>query len=87
MRTYYEMFSDAGNKACVDLVNKLCKKIEGKKRLTQDEVTKIVKEGMDKIESQHPEVYDTEPHWHIVDAVNKKCKEVGYAFTIGRFDF
>lgn len=87
MKEYYEMFTAAGNKACVNLVKKVSKKIEGKNRLTQEDVITLIKEEIKKVAEKYPEVHDTEPEWHITDEVNKSLKNVGYGFTISRWDF
>lgn len=86
MRENYEMFSATGNKACMSLVKKVCKKIEGKTRLTQEDVCTMLREGMNKIATKHGEVYDTEPAWHIANEVTKTLSHVGYGFSISRYD-
>jgi hypothetical protein len=83
----FEMFSPAGNKACQSLVKKVFRKIEGKTRLTEDDVYKHIREGIKKVKEKHSEVYDSEPGWHIQEWVNKKLKEVGYGFEVSRYDF
>ena len=78
----FEMFSKAGELACRNGVKKIYKKIEGKKRITEQEVEVFVKTVMATIDKKHGEVWDTEPHWHIRSLTNQKLKEVGYSFTI-----
>lgn len=83
----FEMFSKGGNDACKTLVKRVFKKIEGKYRLTQEDVTNIISDGCKKIQKKYPEVYDTEPGWHIKELVNKKLEEVGYNYEVSRYDF
>jgi len=77
-KIYFEMFTQAGEKACQGLVNRLTKKIQGKKRLTMTEIEELIDKGMKKIALKHPEVWDTEPRYHIRHAVDKVAIEVGY---------
>jgi hypothetical protein len=83
----FEMFSKSGDRACKTLVKKVFKKIEGKYRITQDDITQMIVEGCKKIYQKHPEVHDTEPGWHIQELVNKKLQEIGYCFVVSRYDF
>ncbi len=83
----FEMFSSAGNKACQSLVKKLYKKIEGKTRLTEEDVYKHIRDGIEKVADKHGEINDSEPGWHIQELVNKKLAEVGYGFKVSRYDF
>lgn len=87
IRTNFEMFSKAGNKACQSLVSKAFKKIEGKKRVTQEEIELFMREGIKKIQAKFPEVYDTEPMYHMATEVRKKCEEIGYDYDIDRYSF
>lgn len=86
-RDYFEMFSKAGDRACKALVKKVFRRISGKYRLTEQDVTQMITEGCKKIQQKFPEVYDTEPGYHIADLVNQKLKEVGYCFEVSRYDF
>jgi len=79
---FFEMFSKAGETACKNGILKIYKKIEGVKRITESEISEFVEIVINKINEKHPEVWDTEPHWHIRNLTNKKLKEVGYSFTI-----
>lgn len=83
----FEMFSKKGNNACRSLVKKVFKKIEGKTRVTEESVTEIISEGCKKIFTTHPEVYDTEPGYHIQYLVNSKLEEIGYSFQVSRYEF
>jgi hypothetical protein len=74
----YEMFSKSGNNACQSLVNRITKKINGKKRVTATEIETLVDEGMKKIAVKHGEVFDTEPRYHIEARIDKAMREAGY---------
>ena len=74
----FEMFSKAGDKACQSLVNRVTKKIQGKKRVTANDIEVLVYEGMKKIAVKHGEVFDTEPRYHIEARINKTMREAGY---------
>lgn len=77
-KIHFEMFSYSGERACQSLVNSITKKIQGIKRVTADEIKKLVEEGMNKIAVKHGEVFDTEPQYHIEKAVNNAMVEAGY---------
>lgn len=83
----FEMFSKGGNNACKSLTKKIFKKIGGKYRLTEEQVTEMISSECKKIEKKYPEVYDTEPGYHIAHLVNQKLKEVGYCFEVSRYNF
>jgi hypothetical protein len=83
----FEMFSKAGNNACRSLTTKLYKIIGGKYRITQEDLLGVIRESIKKIEDKYPEVYDTEPGYHIQELVNKKLQEVGYGFQVSRYEF
>lgn len=85
--TSFEMFSKAGDKACKSLVKKVFKRIEGKYRMTQEDVTTMITVECKKVQKKFPEVYDTEPGGHIQDLINQKLEEVGYCFEVSRYDF
>jgi hypothetical protein len=83
----FECFSEEGNKMCRSLVKSVFKKIEGKLRITADDLTEMIGEEIKKVALKHKEVNDTEPESHIEYLVNHKLKEVGYGFEVSRFDF
>ncbi len=88
LETYdFEMYSKAGNNACRSAVKKAVKKITGKKRITQEEITQYCSNLIEGIAKKHGEVNDTEPEWHIADLVSKSLSEVGYEFRVFRYDF
>lgn len=83
----YEMFTQAGEQSCERLVQRVSKKIRGQKRVTKDDVLFAISKGMKTIESKHPEVYDTEPAYHIAHNINKVLQEESYGFEVSRYDF
>jgi hypothetical protein len=88
LETYdFEMFSKAGNNACRTVVKRTIKKINGTKRITQEEITEYCTNLIKKVAEKHSEVYDTEPGWHIAELINKSLTEVGYQFKLSRYDF
>jgi hypothetical protein len=87
LETYdFEMFSKAGNVACRSVVNKAINKINGAKRITQEEITQYCKDLIGKVAEKHGEVEDTEPGWHIAEHINKALSDVGYQFKVSRYD-
>ena len=78
----FEMFSKSGNNACRREVKKIFKAIRGKKRLTEDDVVTLMDNAFKKIKEKHPEVYDTEPRYHIRKFLEYCCREVQYDFDI-----
>jgi polyhydroxyalkanoate synthesis regulator phasin len=84
---YFEMFSKAGENACRSIVKKIIKKINGKKRVTQEEMTQYCSDLIKGVAAKHSEINDTEPEWHIADLTNKALAEVGYCFEVSRYDF
>ena len=74
----YEMFSPSGERACQSLVNRITKKIQGTKRVTAREIDELIDEGMEKIAVKHSEIWDTEPRYHIKNAINKAMMDAGY---------
>jgi len=83
----FEMFSKAGNNACRSLTMRLFKIIGGKYRITEEDLVEIIRERTKKIAITYPEVYDTEPGYHIQELVNKKLQAIGYSFQVSRYDF
>jgi len=87
MRTNFEMFSNAGNKACESIVSSVTKKILGAKRITETEIIQLVKSKMKKISEKHSEIYDTEPPTHIAEELNCALKKAGYGFELNGYSF
>jgi hypothetical protein len=76
----YEMYTSSGEKACQKLVDKISGLILGDKRVSGDEVKKMLEEESAKIAKTHREIYDTEPRQEIARQVNKALNKAGYAF-------
>ena len=83
----FEMFSKKGNTACRKLVTKVFNKIEGPSRLCKQYIINLLKEGVEKIKKDHPEVDDSEPGSHIANLVTQMCDQIGYKYKINRWDF
>jgi len=77
-RGIYEMYTKGGDRACFNLVNRIKKKIQGKKRVTTDEIEELVYKEMDKVSKKHGEIYDTEPRSYIYEEVDAAMEEMGY---------
>lgn len=77
----FEMYTKAGDNACRSIVRAAWKKLGSTKRISGQEMFDYVKERMDVVKAKHPEVYDTEPNYHIYLLVAKKAKEYEYDFT------
>jgi hypothetical protein len=77
----FEMYTKAGDNACRSIVRAAWKKLDGTKKVSGQEMFDYVKERMDVVKAKHPEVYDTEPNYHIYLLVSKKAKEYEYDFT------
>lgn len=84
-KPYYEMFSDAGERACQSLVDKITKKIMSPRRVTGVEVQDLIKQGMKKISVKHGEIFDTEPRGHIAHQISKALRAAGYGFYFDYF--
>lgn len=82
---YYEMFSTAGEKACQKLVNDISVKILGEKRVTGEEIKKMLEEGSAKVAKTHREIYDTEPRGEIAHQISKALKQAGYGFHFNSY--
>jgi hypothetical protein len=82
----YDMYTKSGNLACERLVSRISKKVNGRIRLTRDDVVKMLSEGVSKIAEKHPEVNDTEPEWALVENVNLALELAGYGYKMERSD-
>ena len=76
----YEMYTSSGEKACQKLVDKISGLILGDKRVSGDEVKKMLEEESAKIAKTHREIYDTEPRQEIARQINKALNKAGYAY-------
>lgn len=87
LKTYYfEMFSKEGEEACRSIVKKMFRKLNGKYRLTREDIIDICSTEIKKVSKKFPEVYDTEPTMHIADLVKAMSDVVGYNHDITRWD-
>ena len=82
MRSYYEMYSYKGEKACQQMVDSINALILSNQRVTKQQIQELYDNGQKTISKQHPEVYDTEPRGHIASQISKTLKEAGYGFYI-----
>jgi hypothetical protein len=76
----YEMYTSSGEKACQKLMSQLSSKILGERRLTGEEVERMLEDGISKIAKTHREVHDTEPRGELARQVSKLLKQAGYGF-------
>jgi hypothetical protein len=76
----YDMYTPAGDKACQKLVDGIVAKINGDKRVTGEEIEKLLKDGVAKVAKTHKEVHDTEPRGEIAHQISKALKAAGYSF-------
>lgn len=83
----YEMFSKAGDKAVHSLTMKVIKKVNGRMKVTKEELDEMIEKGLNKIAEKHGEVHDTEPPSHVAWRVNEALKGNGYGFELSRFDW
>lgn len=81
------MYTKAGDRACHSLVSKAVKRINGKLKVTKEELDELLSKGVDRIAVKHGEVNDTEPEGHIAERVNQALKNNGYGFELSRFDW
>lgn len=83
----FEMFTNAGDKKCKAITKKALKKVFGKARVTQDQLEELVKAELKKAEVKYPEIYDSEPPYHISYYINKGLDKVGYGFKVDSYNF
>jgi len=83
----YEMFSKAWDKAVHSLTMKVIKKVNGRMKVTKEELDEMIEKGLKKIAEKHSEVHDTEPPSHVAWRVNEALKGNGYGFELSRFDW
>jgi hypothetical protein len=76
----FDMYTPAGDKACQKLVDGIVAKINGDKRVTGEEIEKLLKDGVAKVAKTHREVHDTEPRGEIAHQITKALKAAGYSF-------
>lgn len=73
----YEMYTNAGNRAITTQLRKIIRYIEKGRMITPEVIETKIETLLKTIEVKHPEVWDTEPHWHIRWNV-AKCLEDNY---------
>ena len=83
----YEMYTSSGEKACQKLVDKISGLILGEKRVSGEEIQKILEAESAKVAKTHREIYDTEPRQEIARQVNKALKKAGYAFGFDSYQY
>jgi hypothetical protein len=83
----YEMYTSSGEKACQKLVDKISGLILSEKRVSGEEIQKILEAESAKIAKTHREIYDTEPRQEISRQVNKALKKAGYAFGFDSYQY
>lgn len=83
----FEMFTDEGNQACTDALQRIHNLIYGDKFITESEFKAFVKEQIHQVSLVHPEVYDTEPEVCFDIRINLALERRGYRYKVNRFDF
>ena len=83
----YEMYTSSGEKACQKLVDKISGLILSEKRVSGEEIQKILEAESAKVAKTHREIYDTEPRQEIARQVNKALKKAGYAFGFDSYQY
>jgi superfamily II RNA helicase len=76
----YEMYTSSGEKACQKLVDKVSSLILSEKRVSGEEIQKILEAESAKVAKTHREIYDTEPRQEISRQVNRALRKAGYSF-------
>jgi hypothetical protein len=77
----FVMYTKAGENACRSIVRAAWKKLGSTTRVTSQEMYEYLTARMDVVKAKHPEVWDTEPRYHIFLLVAKKAKEYEYDFS------
>ena len=77
----FEMYTAAGDRVCQTQLNKIVKFIEKGKGITPDVINTMFDKALETIKVKHPEVYDTEPEWHLTDRVRKSLTKNFYDAT------
>ena len=83
----YAMFSKGGNKAVLQLVKRIIKKIKGKTKVTQKGLNAEISAELKKISKKYPEVNDTEPEMGIQYTINPFLKSEGYNWGTDRYEW
>ena len=74
----FQMYTRAGNDAVAETVQGI---INASIRVgaRRDDFLTALHNGIREVAKTHPEVFDTEPHWAVVDAVNAYFDTEGWA--------
>ena len=83
----YEMYTSSGGKACQKLVDKISGLILSEKRVSGEEIGKMLELESAKVAKTHREIYDTEPRQEIARQVNKALKKAGYSFGFDSYQY
>jgi hypothetical protein len=83
----YEMYTTSGEKACQKLVDKISGLILSEKRVSGEEIQKMLELESAKVAKTHREIYDTEPRQEIARQVNKALKKAGYVFGFDSYQY
>jgi len=82
-----QMFSTKGNRAAMNVVKTVCKKIEQKRRWTENELEQMVLGLVIEARKEHGEITDTEPRWEILSRINRTLDNTGYGFKLDNYLF
>ena len=78
----FEMFTNAGNKKCTEVYEKLVTQINRSKFFTEEEFKKLYEKEINTIRTQFPEVDDTEPEYLMQTLINRELYKRGYSYVI-----
>ena len=65
----FQMFSRQGNDACALIVTDIAAGLEQAPQRREDIIARL-QHGVRNVRKVHPEIFDTEPEWALVDAMN-----------------
>lgn len=84
----FEMFTNAGNRKCQSITNRLIKKVFGKRRTSKEDIQDLAGKLIAKayLNEKTSEIMDSEPPYHIKQYVNKALSIAGYGFEFDRYD-
>jgi hypothetical protein len=66
----FQMYTTEGNDAVGRMVQGVIEAAENLPALTRADVIDLLRDGVQQVRQAHEEIYDTEPEWAIVDAIN-----------------
>lgn len=81
----YEMFTDEGNQACQQIVERIKAEICSGV-LTRNMLPERIQQLCVEVAQKHGEVWDTEPQANLADRINVLCTEHGW-MEISRWDW